>query len=138
MGNRLSQMCNSASSAWAAIGSIMVVVRGRRGGRERDRRTRKGNSVLFEELPHPGGIRTDDSRVGDHQWLVPIADVVRVESPLLGRVRLDEEHRLGLLDDHDDGPYFVGGPAVGARVDGGAGGGGAEPRAARPPAGWAG
>src|ERR671937_222786 len=52
--------------------------------------------------------RHQDTRFpfSDHQWLVAIADVVRVEAPLPGRARLDKERRLGPLDD-DDSLHFV-------------------------------
>src|SRR5262245_5927438 len=69
----------------------LMMIAGRRGDwRERKRRASEGNALLLEELFHTGDIRADDSGVGDHQWLVAIADVVRVESPLLRCARLDQ------------------------------------------------
>src|SRR5262245_61824852 len=91
---------------------------GHRGGRrEREGRARKRNALLLEELLDAGDIGADDCRFGDHQWLVSIADVVGVEAPLLGRVRLDQEHRLRSLHDHDDGPRLVQDQAVATAQD---------------------
>src|SRR5262249_11737223 len=104
------------SSGWSRSGvmlgnlnsvSLMMIAGHRGGGREGKRGARGGNSVLLEEPFHAGDIGADESRVGDHQWLVAIAYVVRVESPFLGCARLDQEDRLGALDDHDDALRLV-------------------------------
>src|SRR5262245_59110365 len=105
MGKRLSQICNRASSGRVIALSLVTAPRGGRG--ERERRARKGNALLLQELCDASDIGADDSRFRDHQWLMPVADVVGVESPLLGRARLDQEHRLRPLDDKDDGLQLV-------------------------------
>src|SRR5262245_25166498 len=102
MGNRLSQRCSRASSGRPSVVSIMLDG-DRGGGRERELRARKGNALLLEKLFDAVDIRADDPGFSNHQGLVPIADVVRVEPPLLGRARFDQEHRLRSLNDDDDG-----------------------------------
>src|SRR5262249_11728200 len=102
MGNRLSQRCRRASRGRDTIVSIMMMMVGhRRCRRERERRVRKRNVLLLEELQGAGHVRADDSRFGDHQREVPIANVVREQTPLLARARFNEEYRLGPLEDDD-------------------------------------
>ena len=95
----------------------MMMAGHRGGGCERKRRARKWNAVLLEELFDAGQVRADDSGFGDHQRLVPIADVVCEQSPFLGRARLDEEHRLRPLGDDDHGFLPVDDQAVTAAQD---------------------
>src|SRR5262245_36742155 len=97
--------------------ALMSVAGCRNGGRERERRARKRNALLLEKLFDPGHVGADDSGFGDHQRLVPIADVVREQPPLLGVARLDDEHRLRSLDDDDDGLRVVDDQAVTAAQD---------------------
>src|SRR5215831_15268195 len=104
---RVTERRLDASSATVMLGNLssasLMMVAGRRGdGRERPRRPRKRNALLLEELFDPADIGADDARSADHQWLVPIADVVGVEAPLLWRARLDQEHRFWPLHDDDD------------------------------------
>src|SRR5262245_45806254 len=94
---------------------MMAGTRG--GGREREHRAGKGNTLLLEELFDTSDVRADDSRFRDHEGLVPIADVVGVEPPLLRRARLDQEHGLAPLDDDDDGLHLVENQAVTATQD---------------------
>jgi hypothetical protein len=77
------------------------------GRRERKRRAYKRNPLLLEELFDAGDVGAKDSRIRDHQWLMLIANLVRIEAPLPGRARLDEEHRLRPLDDDDNGFQLV-------------------------------
>src|SRR5262245_9397453 len=105
MGKRLSERCNRASSGRAIVVSVMVGDAG--GGRERERRARGWNVLLLEEVFGASDIGADDSRWGGHQWPVAIGDAVRVEPPRLGRAGLDQERRLGPLNNKDDGLRLV-------------------------------
>src|SRR5262245_40624513 len=111
IGNRLDQS-NATSRKVVTLGKLnaapLMTMAGRQGGGgEREWRVGKRNTVLLEELFDAGDIGADDAAFGDHQWLVPVADVVGVEPPLLWRARLDQEHRLRPLHDDDDGLRLV-------------------------------
>ena len=95
----------------------MMIAGDRGGGRERERRARKRNALLLEELFDAGHVRADDSGFSDHQRLVPISDVVREQPPLLGRAWFDAEHRLRLFDDDDDGLRLIDDQTVAAAQD---------------------
>src|SRR5262249_16105896 len=74
---------------WNAA-ALMSMVGHRNVRRERASRAREENVLPLEELFDTGHIGTHDCSFGDHQWLVPIADMVGVETPLLRRARLDQ------------------------------------------------
>src|SRR5262245_60512674 len=97
--------------------ALMTMAGRRAGGDERECRVRKGNALLLEEPLDAGDVGADDARLGDHQWLVPIADVVGVEPPLLWGARLDQEHRLRPIYDNDNGLCLVEDEAVTAAHD---------------------
>ncbi len=60
--------------------------------------------MLLQQRLNTRRLRTHQRILGDHQGLVPVADVIREPRPLRGVTRRDEEHRLVLLDDRDDDP----------------------------------
>jgi hypothetical protein len=84
----------------------MVADHGRR-WRKRERRAHKRDPVLFKELFNTSDIRTGDAGLGNHERLMPIANVVPEEYALVWIAWFDEEHRLRPLDndDHDPGVF---------------------------------
>ena len=70
--------------------------------RERHRAARVRDPMLLQERLDARNVGTDERAVGDHQRLMPIADVIRERAPLAGGLRLDDKDRLGPLDDRDD------------------------------------
>lgn len=84
------------------------MVADRRGrGCERECGAHKRDPVLFKQLFNTSYLRADDAGLGNHQRLMPITDVVREQYALLGGTWFDDKHRLGPLDNHDDGFSFV-------------------------------
>src|SRR5262245_57663964 len=88
-------------SAAAALGApawpraLLSVRMSRDGGRWCERLCRPPirHPVLLQQLLDAGHIGTDERGVGDHHRLMPVADVVREQRPLLRRARLDDEYR---------------------------------------------
>src|SRR2546427_12927580 len=106
MGNKLSHRCKRASSG-RGVNVLMIMAGHGGGGRECERRTRKRNPLLLEELYDAGHVRADDCGFGDHQRLVPIADVVGEQPPLLGRTWLDRRTRATPPEGDADGPRLL-------------------------------
>ena len=76
-----------------------LMSRGNRRRREREHRLRMRDVLLVQQLLDSGQVRADERAVRDHDRLVAVADVIRVERPLLRRTRLDDEDRLRPFDD---------------------------------------
>ena len=64
--------------------------------------TQKRNRVIGEDLIHAEGVGADNRIASDHHRLVAVADVIRVEPPLMVTGRANYQHRLLELDDADD------------------------------------
>jgi hypothetical protein len=65
------------------------------------------DAVILQQHLDAGHLVADERSLGDHQRLMPVADVIREQPPLRRCLRLDHESRLEALAHFDDRARLV-------------------------------
>ena len=72
----------------------------------------KRDTVISEDLLHPGRVGTHHRVVSDHHRLMTVADVIGKEAPLAPSLGANHEDRFGTFHDADNEPRHIEDEAV--------------------------